>query len=90
MSNGLLLLEFCTRFQLCVMGTMFHLKNHLKITWQYIRFKHWHQLDHVLADEKARKFINVTKINPSADCYTDHQLLFCKCSIVIKKKKRTP
>ena len=31
-SNGLMLLEFCTRFQLSIMGTMFQLKNHLKNT----------------------------------------------------------
>ena len=87
-SNGLLLLEFCTRFQLYVMGTMFQLKSYLKNTWQHLRSKHWHQLDHVLADKKARQFINITKINPTADCYTDHKLLLCKCCIVIKKKRK--
>ena len=75
---GLMLLEFCTRFQLSVMGTMFQFKNHLKNTWQHLRSKHWHQIDHVLADEKARKFIHVTKINPTADCFTDHKLHSCK------------
>ena len=32
-ANGLMLLEFCTRFQLSIMGTRFQLKNHLKNTW---------------------------------------------------------
>lgn len=31
-SNGLMLLEFCTCFQLSLMGTMFQLKNSLKNT----------------------------------------------------------
>ena len=31
-TNGLMLLEFCTRFNLTVMGSMFQLKNHLKST----------------------------------------------------------
>lgn len=35
-SKGLMLLEFCTRFQLSRMGTMFQLKNHLKNTWQHL------------------------------------------------------
>ena len=57
-SNGLMLLEFCTRFQLAIMGTMFQLKNRLKNTWQHLRSRHWHQIDHVLATKKAKQFIN--------------------------------
>ena len=38
----------CTyRFQLSIMSTMFQLKDSLKNTWQHLRSKHWHQLDHV-------------------------------------------
>ena len=88
-SNGLMLLEFCTRMKLSIMGTMFQLKNRLKNTWQHPRSKHWHQLDHVLANSQARQFIRVTKVNPSADCFTDHRLLLCKCSIVIKSRKKS-
>ena len=86
-SNGLMLLEFFTHVQLSIMGTMFQLKNHLKNTWQHMRFKHWHQIDHVRADKQAAKFINVTKVNPTADCFTDHKLLTCRCLIVVRKKK---
>ena len=50
-SNGLMLLEFCTRFLLSIMGTIFQFKNHLKNTWQHTRSKHWHQIDHVLAEK---------------------------------------
>lgn len=39
-ANGLMLLEFCTRFQLSIMSTMFQLKNHFKNTWQHTRCKH--------------------------------------------------
>ena len=87
-SNGLMLLEFCTHFQLLIMGTIFQLKNHLKNTWQYMRSKHWHQIDHVIADKQAAKFINVTKVNPTADCFSDHKLLTCRCSIVVRKKRK--
>ena len=31
-SNGIMLLDFCARFQLSIMGTMFQLKNRLKST----------------------------------------------------------
>ena len=87
-SNGLMLLEFCTRFQLSIMGTMFQLKNHLKNTWQHMRSKHWHQIDHVIADKQAAKFINVTKVNPTAVCFSDHKLLTCRCSVVVRKKRK--
>ena len=50
-SNGLMLLDFCTRFQLSIMGTMFQLKNILKYTWQHLRSKHWQQIDHVLSNQ---------------------------------------
>ena len=50
--NGMLL-EFCARFQLLVMGTMFKLKSHFKNSWQHIRSKRWHQIDHVSVIKKT-------------------------------------
>ena len=87
-SNGIMLLEFCTRFQLSIMGTMFQLKNHLKSIWEHLRSKHWHQLDHVIANNEANQHITVTKVNLIADCFTDHRLLVCKCRFSIKPKKK--
>ena len=55
-TNGLMLLEFCTRFQLIITGTIFQLKNHLKITWMHARSRHWHQLDLILVNSKAMVF----------------------------------
>ena len=87
-SNGLMLLEFCSRYQLCVMGTMFQMKNSLKTTWQHPRSKHFHQIDHVLANTHAKQYINVTKIDPEADCLTDHKLLTSNCNFRIQHKKK--
>ena len=67
---------------------MFQLKNTLKNTWQHLRSKHWHQLDHALANLTARQLITVAKVNPTADCFTDHKLLVCKCRFSIKPKKK--
>ena len=86
-SNGLMLLEFCSRHQLTIMGSMLQLKDSLKTTWQHLRSKHWHQIDHVLANETAMQYITVTKVNTKADCLTDHRLLICKCSFRILRKK---
>ena len=87
-SNGLRLLEFCTRFQLSIMGTMFQLKDSLKNTWQHLRSKHWHQLDHVLSNKVAKSYVTLTKVNRAANCFTDHKLLMSKCLFSIKNKKR--
>ena len=87
-SNGLMLLEFCTRFQLSIMGTMFQLKNSLKNTWQQLRSKHWQQIDHVLSNQAARQCITVTKVNRAADCFTDYKLLVSKCLFFLKQKKK--
>ena len=86
-TNELMLLEFCTRFQLIITGTVFQLKNHLKTTWMHMRSRHWHQLDHILANSKARVFVKITKASLTADCFTDHRLLMCKCKISAVKKK---
>ena len=87
-SNGLILLEFCTRFQLSIMGTMFQLKDSLKNTWQHLRSKHWHQLDHVLSNKVAKSYVTLTNVNRAANCFTDHKLLMSKCLFSIKNKKR--
>ena len=86
-SNGLMLLDFCTQNDLSVMGSMFQMRNSLKTTWKHPRSKHWHQLDHILANHLARQHINVVKVNISADCYTDHKLLVSKCSFSLKRKR---
>lgn len=87
-SNGLMLLNFCTENEFSVMGSMFQLPNALKVTWQHMRSKHWHQIDHVIANKPAKHSINVSKVNVNADCFTDHKLLICKCSFAPKKKKK--
>ena len=87
-SNGLMLLEFCTQNSLSVMGSIFQMKNSLKVTWKHPRSNHWHQLDHVLANHLARQCIDVVKVNSSADCFTDHKLLVCKCSFSLKRKNK--
>ena len=87
-SNGLMLLNFCTENEFSVMGSMFQLPNSLKVTWQHLRSKHWHQIDHVIANKSAKHSINVTKVDIHADCFTDHRLLICKCSFSLKKKRK--
>lgn len=41
-----------------------------------------------LANRNARQYINVTKVNPNTDCFTDHKLVIAKCCFVIKKRRK--
>ena len=70
------------------MGTMFQQKDSLKNTWQHLPSKHWHQLDHVLANQAAKQHIKVTKISQAADCFTNHKLLVAKGLFSTKSKKK--
>ena len=70
------------------METMFQMKKSLKTTWQHPRSKHFHQIDHVLANIRAKQYINVTKIDPNADCFTDHKLLTSNCNFRFQRKKK--
>ena len=87
-SNGLMLLEFCSRHHFTVMGSMFQPKDSLKTTLQHLRSKHWHQIDDALANKPAKQHITVTKVYTKADCLTDHRFLICKCSFRILCKKK--
>ena len=42
----------------------------------------------VIANKEAKQHITVTKVNLTADCFTDHKLLVCKCRFSIKPKKK--
>ncbi|XP_066915923.1 craniofacial development protein 2-like [Clytia hemisphaerica] len=77
-SNGLMLLDFCTQNSFTVMGSVFQLSNKFKTSWQHLRSKHWHQIDHVLADPQTRPHISITQTYLDADCYSDHKLVIYK------------
>ena len=87
-ANGLMLLDFCTQNSFIVMGTVFQLPNKFKTSWQHLRSKHWHQIDHILADSQTRPYISVTKTYLDADCYSDHKLVICKCSFRLSRKSK--
>ena len=87
-SNGFILLEFCAQNHFSIMGSMFQLPNRLKCTWQHPRSKHWHQLDHIISNTITKSAINVAKASLTADCFTDHRLVVCKCTFPLKKKKK--
>ena len=87
-SNGLMLLEFCSRFQLSVMGTMFQMRIVSKLLGNIPVRNIFTRLTIYLLTPVRNSIINVTKIDPTADCFTDHKLLITNCSCLIQPKKK--
>ena len=83
--NGQRLLEFCTRFNLCVANSFFKTKPQHKVSWRHPRSKHWHQLDLVLVRRSILNSVKIVRSYHSADCDTDHLLVCCKIKLCPKK-----
>ena len=83
--NGQRLLEFCTRFNLCVANSFFKTKPQHKVSWRHPRSKHWHQLDLVLIRRSILNSVKIVRSYHSADCDTDHLLVCCKIKLCPKK-----
>ena len=75
--NGQRLLEFCSRFHLCVANSFFDTKPQHKVSWQHPRSKNWHQLDLVLTQRTNLNSVKMVSSYHSADCDTDHSLVCC-------------
>ena len=85
--NGQLLLEFCTKMNLCVTNTFFELKPQHKVTWRHPRSGHWHQLDLVLTRTKWLNSVKSTRAYHSADGDTDHALVISRVQLSGRKRK---
>ncbi|XP_047002619.1 craniofacial development protein 2-like [Schistocerca americana] len=82
--NGLRLLEFCPKYQLCVTNTHFKSKLNHKLSCMHPRSKHWHQLDLIVTKRKDHRYFLHTRSYLSADCGTDHALVATKARFVSK------
>jgi len=89
-ANGHLLLNYCAEHELFITGTCFQLPTRHKTTWQHPRSKHWHQLDHVLARQRDRGDVLLTRSMPGADdCWTDHRLVVSRVRLNLRRVTRS-
>ncbi|XP_045457359.1 uncharacterized protein LOC123667510 [Melitaea cinxia] len=90
--NGQRLLEFCSKFQLCVTNTYFKGKIMRKVSWRHPRSGHWHQLDLVLTKRRDLGRVAHTRTFHGAQCDTDHSLVASKIRLSPKKihSSKTP
>ena len=46
-------------------------------------------MDYILCSQRWRSSIQSAKTRPGADCGSDHELLFAKCIVKLKKVEKT-
>jgi hypothetical protein len=87
-SNGELLLNLCSEFELVITNTMFKQKEQRKTTWMHPRSKHWHLIDFIITRSSDKSDIHSTRVMRGANCWTDHQMLRSKVAFAIRKKHK--
>lgn len=87
-SNGLLLLQACSKHYLLITNMVFRLPTRNKTSWMHPRSKHWHLIDYVITRKKDRQDLLVTKAMCGAECWTDHRLILSKLRLLIQPKRR--
>ena len=85
-SNGELLLNLCSEFELVITNTMFQQKESRKTTWMHPRSKHWHMIDFIITRASDKSDIHSTRVMRGANCWTDHQMLRSKVAFALRKK----
>ena len=86
--NGLLVLQTCTKHNLLITNTVFHLPTHNKTSWMHPCSKHWHLIDYVIVRHRDRQDVRVTRAICGAECWTVHCLIISKLSIRVQPKTK--
>jgi hypothetical protein len=76
--NGIRVVNFATSKNLTVRSTMFPHCNIHKFTWTFSDGKTHNQIDHILIDRRQHSSVLDVRSFRSADCYTDHYLVWTK------------
>ena len=82
--NGQQLLELCTFHDLCIANSFFRTKPQHKVSWRHPLSKHLLQLDLILVRRAASKNLLHTRSSHSADCDTDHSLVYCNIRMPLR------
>ncbi|CAH2088107.1 unnamed protein product [Euphydryas editha] len=88
-SNGQLLLNLCSQFNLAITNTLFRLQTKYKTTWMHPRSKHWHLIDYAIVRQKHISQVQITRVMRGANCWTDHRLVITKLKIRLHPPRRS-
>ncbi|XP_060989681.1 craniofacial development protein 2-like [Dama dama] len=85
---GQRLIEFCQENTLVIANTLFQHKRRL-YTWTSPDGQHQNLTDYILCSQRWRSSIQSAKTRPGADCGSDHEILFAKFRLKLKKVEKT-
>ena len=84
-----MLIEFCQENTLVIAKTLFQQHKGRLYTWTSPDGRHQNQIDYILCTQSWRSFIQSAKTRLGADCGSDHELLFAKFRLKLKKVEKT-
>ena len=83
------LIEFCQENALVIANTLFQQHKRRLYTWTSPDGQQRNQIDFILSSQRWRNTIQSAKRRPEADCGSDHELLFAKVRLKLKKVGKT-
>ena len=83
------LIEFCQENALIITNTLFQQHERRLYTWTSPDGEHQNQIDYILCSQRWRSSIQSAKTRLRADCGSDHELLFAKFRLKLKKVGKT-
>ena len=86
---GKRLTEFCQEKTLVTANTLFQEHKRRLYTWTSPDGQHRNQIDYILCRQRWRSSIQSAKTRLGADCGSDHELLFWKFKLKLKKVGKT-
>ena len=84
-----MLAEFCQENAPIIANTLFQQHKRRLYTWTSPDCQHWNQIDYILYRQRWRSSIQTAKTRPGAGCGSDHELLFAKFRLKLKKVEKT-
>ena len=86
---GQRLTEFCQENALVIANTVFQQHKKKLYTWTSPDGQYQNQIDYILCSQRWRSSIQTAKTRPGPDCGSDHELLFAKFRLKLKKEGET-
>ena len=86
---GQRLTEFCQKNALVIANTLFQQYKRRLYTWTSPNGQHQNQIDYILCSQRWRSSIQSAKTRLGADCGSDHEHLFAKFRLKLKKVGKT-
>ena len=86
---GQRLIEFCQENTLVIANTLFQQYKRRLYTWTWPDGQYRNQIDYILCHQRWRSSIQSAKTRPGAECGSDHELLFAKFRLKLKKVGKT-